>query len=336
MARRACFGPPRRGALTRAAKTGKMLLQMDGKAMKKKIVVFLLMISSSWFIRATDVEFPLIQSMSHFPYAHHSTLEKKDLRLTLDIFYSNIYTYDYERTRINDMETLSSTLGIRYGLTNGITLELYYRAVAAFGGIMDGLIINFHKTFGLAEGGRNDFPRDQVNYTYNDVFSYTDNTSAQLPLVLGTLARIYSSGNFHLNGRLALGIPLSSKTGFSSSKPFLTGGIILLYRKKNLSLEFSNHLSFFKNPNWLAEEDLRNQVFHSEIRLDYKRIFGGILYKSTPFKSDELSNDAYQVYLGIKIWKYFELSLVEEFPPMDTVPDVSFHLRVNLTRLLRL
>lgn len=305
---------------------------MDGKTMKK-IVVFFLMISSCWYIRAADVEFPLIQSMSYFPYAHHSTLEKKDLQLTLDIFYSNIYTYDYERTRINDMETLSSTLGIRYGVTNGITLELYYRAVAAFGGIMDGLIINFHKTFGLAEGGRNDLPRNQVNYTYNDVFSYTDNTSAQLPLVLGTLARIYSSGNFHLNGRLAWGLPLSSKTGFSSNKPFLTAGIILFYRKKNLSLAFSNHLSFFKNPNWLAEEDLNNQVFHSEIRVDYKRIFGGLLFKSTPFKLDELSNDAYQIYLGIKIWKYFELSLVEEFPPMDTVPDVSFHLRINLTRL---
>ncbi len=302
----------------------------------KKIFVFFLMISSSWLTRATDVEFPLVQSMSYFPYAHHYTLEKKDLQFTLDISYSNIYTYDYQRTRIIDMETLSSTLGIRYGLTSRITLELYYKAAAAFGGIMDGLIINFHKTFGLAEGGRNDFPRNQVNYTYDNVFSYTENTPAQLPLVLGTMTRIYSRGNLQLNGRLALGLPLSAKTGFSGNKPFLTAGIILSYKKEKFSLDFSNHVSFFKNPNWLPEEDLENRIFHSEIRVDYKRIFGGILYKSTPFKADELANDAYQVYLGIKIWKYFELSLVEEFPPMDTVPDVSFHLRINLTRLLRL
>jgi len=45
---------------------------------------------------------------------------------------------------------------------------------------------------------------------------------------------------------------------------------------------------------------------------------------------NDLSNGAKQVYLGYKIWKYFELSLVEEFPPMDTTPDVSFNLKIKL------
>ena len=135
--------------------------------------------------------------------------------------------------------------------------------------------------------------------------------------------------NFYLNGRIALGLPLSSKPGFSSNKPFMTMGLILVYKRKKISINFSNHLSLFKNPNWLAAEDLKKRVFHSEIRINYKRLFGGFLYKSTPFRMNDLSNGAYQVYIGYKIWKYFELSLVEEFPPMDTTPDVSFNLKIK-------
>jgi hypothetical protein len=107
-------------------------------------------------------------------------------------------------------------------------------------------------------------------------------------------------------------------------------GLILLYKGKKITIDFSNHLSVFKNPNWLASEDLKKRVFHSEIRVNYKRAFGGFLYKSTPFRMNDLSNAAYQVYIGYKIGKYFELSLVEEFPPMDTTPDVSFNLKIRI------
>jgi hypothetical protein len=300
--------------------------------MKKFFILLLLvnLVNGCGFLRATDVEFPLVQAVSHFPYFNHSTLDKNGLRVSLDLYYSNIYTYDYERTYVLDMESLGSTLGIRYGLARGITLELYYRSVAVFGGILDRLIVDFHKTFGLSEGGRNDFPRNQVNYTYKNAFSYTGSTWGQPPLVLGAVGRLYTRGNFSLNGRIALGVPLSSKPGFSSGKLFLTTGVIFLYRRGDFSLDFANHISFFKNPAWLEGVDIRGHVFHSEMRVDYKRVFAGLLYRSTPFKWAELSNGAYQVYVGVKIGKYLELSLVEEFPPNDTTPDVSFRLRINL------
>lgn len=295
-----------------------------------KIIAFLLLVVGCWTLNAVDVEFPLIQSMSYFPYSDHDMLLKNHWRVSLNMYYSNIYMFDYERTTINDMETLSTSLALGYGLSNRITLEFYYRVMFAFGGLMDGLIVEFHDLFGLAEGGRNQYPRNKVNYLYKDAFSYDSGTIGQSPLILGVLSNLYQKNNFNLNGRIALGLPISSKPGFSSNKPFITMGLILLYRRKNFFIDFSNHVSLFKTPKWLAAEDLKKLVFHSEIRISYNRVFGGFLYKSTPFRIADLSNGAYQVYIGYKIWKYFELSLVEEFPPMDTTPDVSFNLKIKL------
>jgi Protein of unknown function (DUF3187) len=296
------------------------------------IILLLLLLCSGGVLRATDVEFPLIQSMTYFPYSNHNTLAKKELRLSLDIAVSNVYMYDFERTTINDMETISSTFGAAYGLTDRITLEFYFRMVLAYGGIMDKLIVDFHNLFNLTEGGRFDFPRNQVNYSYKDAFAHSGSPMAISPLVLGALTRLYEKNNFRLNGRLTMGLPITPKRGFTSSKPFFTAGLIGLYetKTKKLSASWANHFSIFGKPNWLADEDIKKWIFHSELRVDYKRLFAGMMLRTTPFKESDLGNNAYIIYLGVKIWKYFELALVEEFPPMDTTPDVSFNLRIKL------
>jgi hypothetical protein len=300
------------------------------------ILSFILLYSffGSRFVQAVDVQFPLIQSMSYFPYAEHNTLEKKDLRLTLDIFHSNIYTYDPYHINVQDMEMFSGTLALGYGLSDRLTLEFYFKATHVFGGILDKLIMDFHKVFGLPEGGRNDFPRNMVNYRYKDAFLYDSTVTTASPLVFGVLGNLYSSEKLDINGRVSIGVPLSSKAGFSSNKPFLTAGLVLLYNKgsRKFSMTFSNHMSFFKAPEWLEGEDLRERIFHSELRIDYRRFFGGLMHRSTPFKEDELSNPATIIYVGIKVLKNVEFALIEEFPPMDTTPDVSFQLRVKLLK----
>ncbi|MCP5047809.1 MAG: DUF3187 family protein [bacterium] len=302
--------------------------------LKQRITTFffLLLPAAGGTLPGMDVEFPLLQSMSYFPYAHHNTLDKKEFRLTLDMYYSNIYVFDFERTTINDMEMLSTTLGFRYGLSKRLTAELYYRVASVLGGGLDKLIIDFHDLFNLSEGGRGDFPRNRVNYSFKDAFSYSAGTTGQSPLILGLLGHIYENGHFRLNGRLSFGLPLSSKPGFSSNKPFATAGIILLYenKTKRLAASWATHLSLFSTPKWLETEDLKKQMIHSEIRVDYKHLFAGVLMRGTPFREADLSNPAYQVYLGIRIGKRFEFSFIEEFPPMDTMPDVSFNLRIRL------
>jgi hypothetical protein len=288
--------------------------------MTKKAIIFFLLLCVCGLTHAADVEFPLVQSLAYFPYHNQPTLAKNDFRVFLDMNYSNVYMYDSSRITINDMETWTNTLGLGYGLTDRITLELYYRAGVAYGGVLDKFIMDFHKFFGMSESGRKDYPTDMMNYRYKDYFAYDNGEAIQAPLILGALGRIYTNnnGNLHINGRLAVGLPLSSKPGFSSNRPFLTGGIMLLYKTKRLSIHFSNHISFFKTPKWMAAEDMRNSIFH------------GILLKTTPFKAYNLENNAKQIYLGFKFLKYFEFSLVEEFPPMDTTPDVNFNLRINI------
>ena len=299
----------------------------------KRNIVFLCLLMVGFTLHGGDVEFPLIQAMSYFPYSDNHVLGKKVYTLSLNMFYSNIYMFDYERTTVNDMELLKSTLGFRYGFSERITLELYYKMALVYGGFMDGLIENFHKLFGLKEGGRSDLPRNKVNYLYKDAFSYDKSMLVQSPLVLGVLGNLYNTENLRINGRVAVGLPIFSKFGFSSSKPFYTAGVIFLYKHKDgkLSIDFSNHLSLFANPGWLAHEEIRNHIFLSEIRVNYKSLFGGLLYRSVPFKTGELSNGAYQVYIGFRFWKRFEFSFVEEFPPLDTAPDVTLNLKILLS-----
>jgi len=283
-------------------------------------------------LNATDVEFPLIQSLSYFPYAQHRTLEKGERQLSMDIYYSNVYMYDFDRTTINDMDLLSNTLAFRYGLNRRFTVELYYRAALAYGGMTDKLIIDFHKFFGLSEGGRHDYPRNTVHYSYKDAFSHSGSPMAQFPLVLGLLGNFHRGKDLHVNGRLAVGIPLGSKKGFSSGNFFAAGGLILLYKpeSKKFSASWATHYAMFGTPKWLAGEELKKGILHSELRVDFKPVFVGLLYRSTPFRVNDLANGAYQIYLGVKFLKYFEFSLIEELPPMDTTPDVTFNLKIKL------
>lgn len=297
-----------------------------------KNIALLSLLAACSGLYAVDVEFPLVQSMAYFPYSDNHILAKRDFSLSLDMFYSNVYMYDYQRTTINDMETWSNIIGARYGFSNRLTIELYYRTMVVYGGVMDKLIVDFHKLFGMTEGGRKDYPRNHVNYRYKDIFSYDGNLFTQSPLVLGVVGNLYRAGNFTINGRTAVGLPLAPKPGFSSSKPFYTAGVILSYKKKKskFSIDFSNHISLFKKPAWPGNEDLRNYIFLSDLKVNYRRIFGGLGYRSTPFKTGDLSNNAYLIYIGFRFLKHFEFSMVEEFPPVDTTPDVSFNLKIRL------
>lgn len=289
-------------------------------------------------LQATEVEFPLTQAFCYFPYWQHHTLAKKELKLSLAMNYSSVYSFDNRRLHLNDMETLCNTLSMRYGLAKNLTIEAYYRMGIGYGGVMDKFIMDFHKTFDMPMGGRDQYPRNIVQYYYKDKFSYTDNLSWQSPLVLGVVGKIWQKNKLSLNARLALGIPLSSKPGFTSKKGFITPGLALVYQntQKKLTISWANHIAYFASPDWLAGDDLKNHIYHTELRIDYHGVFAGALYRSTPFKIrdeqdiSELANPAYIVYLGVRLFKYFQFSIVEEFPPLDTVPDVSFNLRINL------
>lgn len=314
---------------------------MNLKSIKKRHCLVLFILVSVTSLQARVMEFPLIQSMTFFPYAEQTLLEKEEISVSFNLNYSNVYMFERkgeETHTINDFEISSPTLAFRYGLFKGVTLEFYYRLSSVFGGQLDTFIENFHDSFNLPDNQRPQYPRDSVHFKYQDYFQYYQRKSFVSPLVFSLLAPVYRSPRFSVKTRIAIGIPLAELPGFVSDKPFLTTGLIMGFGGDKLapsgfphfSLDMSGYLSFFKQPQWLEGEDLSSQVFYSDIRLGLGRFIAGFSFRTSPFKRGDIANSAKQLYFGYRFGKSIELIILEDLAPFDTSPDISINLRIKL------
>lgn len=296
------------------------------------VAVLLLLIQWAGPVPAVsqDVEYPLIQSMYYFPYSDNSLLQKGTYAIGTDLYYSNVYMHNHERTVINDMETFSHTLNFRYGLSDIVTLEAWWRWSTLFGGFLDRGIEKFHSLIGLPDNGRSDFPRRGVHYRYKDLFYYQDGQEAASPLVFSFLNNIHRTETISLKSRFSVGIPLSGKVGLASGKPVLSLGLIFDYRYEWFFLELSSYLAWSKQPKWMTGDDLRRQVFYSRLEMHARRFIGGFIFRSSPFPEGDISGGAYQMYIGYQITPTVDFIILEDFHPFDTTPDVSFQLRIRL------
>jgi hypothetical protein len=281
-------------------------------------------------VQAENVEFPLVQAMSYFPYSQNRVLDQSEVSVGLSLYYSNVYTFDLPGQTFNDFETSSLLLDVRYGITDGITLEFYGKVTSIFGGELDEFIENFHDTFNLPDNYRYDFPRDSVVYYYKDNFFHTQKRSFASPLVLSALFRFYENDTFSLKSRIALGIPLAELPGFVSDQPFLSAGLLMGVRSGIVSLETSGYISFFKTPKWLDTESIDTRIFYSDTRLTLGRFISGFIFRTSPIREGDAAHDAFQGYLGVRIGKGIELLIIEDFAPFDTTPDISFKIGVRL------
>ncbi len=277
-----------------------------------------------------DIEFPLIQSFTYFPYSENYLLTKDAIGVGLDIYHSNVYTFNTFENIMNDFALTSITVGLRYGLSNNFTAELFIKYSVLNGGIMDVFIEDFHSFFGYSDHNRPDNPRNDVNYYNNDFFLYRKDNGTMSPIVFSFLKKIYSKNNISTKARIGIGIPLETKPGLTSDKLFITSGIICTYKRKNLKIDFSNYISWFKKPEWILNEELKNKIYFSELRFKYKIIIIGFIIKTSPFIIGDLSRNAHQIQLGLRINDNIELLLLEDFTPFVTTPDISFNLRIKI------
>lgn len=297
----------------------------------RKILFFFILTSLPFCHFTADVEFPLIQSLGYIPFSESDIIQKKTISLFLDTHYSNIYMFDQTMYTVNDMEVLNNTVGFRYGLGKTITAELYYRFLVVYGGFLDSVAESVHDIFAFENDGRKVFPRNTVHYKFKNYFYYQNSVFTHSPLIAALLWRLMKLGDFSFKLRAAMGIPLSSKPGFNNDSPFfITGLIIEFSRHRNFLLELSNYVTFFNQPSWLGTEDLRNSLWFSQLKMGVKRFCCGLLFKKTPFKVGDLANHAWQFFVGYRINKMVEISVFEEFAPMDTTPDITFNIRVKL------
>ncbi len=281
---------------------------------------------------AQEVEFPMVQSIVYFPYSDNTQLEKGDYSLGIDLHYSNVFMFNHYRTIISDFEMFSGTLRFRYGLSErlGLNLEVYLRWSTIFGGFLDRGVESFHDFFGLPHNSRDEVPRYSVNYRYGDYFHYQAGKAALSPLTAALFKTVYASDRFSLKTRVSIGIPLSDIPGFSSSKPFFTGGVIVNYKKDRLALDFSNYLSITGTPGWLDGEALRKLIFLSRLELRWKRFIGGFTFRTSAFKEDDIAHPGYQFYLGYRVTERLDVIVLEDLGPFDTTPDIGFNLRIKV------
>jgi hypothetical protein len=282
--------------------------------------------------QTAGVEFPLIQSMSYFPFFENQVLEKSDLTVALKGYYSNIYSYNFagSESMINDFELASLVLSIRYGIFNNTVLELFYRYFYVYGGFMDKAIEDFHNLFGLPSACRENSPRNSVQFEYNEHFSYDSGTGTHSPLVLSVLQRFSSSDTFNIHGRFFLGIPIESKSGFVSDKLFYGAGLLFTYTKNNFLIGLAGYISFFKEPEWLNGEGLNNSIFNLNLKIKFKRLLAGFILKTSPIKEGNLSHNAHQVYVGYKVSDNLEIGFIEDLTKFDTTPDICVYFSVRI------
>jgi hypothetical protein len=283
----------------------------------------------------SDVEFPLVQSLALFPYFDNSLLNKKQLSIGLKADYSNIYSVDFNNTGVTDFEISSFTLSFRYGISDGFTLELYYRYFAVCGGFLDGGIEAFHDFFNLPSARRDNYPSNTVNYFFQEYFLYNYSTGTSSPLVFSVFKSLGHSRNFNLSGRLFLGIPLLSKPGFVSDRVFWGGGVLGTFVRDHFRVEASVYTSFIYTPEWLNGESLKSVIFIYNLELGYRGFLAGLILKTSPFKSGYFSSNAHQLYIGYRFSKKIEIGIVEDLPPMDTTPDVGFYIKLIFSDLLK-
>src|SRR6266852_4377298 len=96
-----------------------------------------------------------------------STLAEGQWEAHVTETWCNTFVYDPGRLLL-DFETLDTRVSLAYGLLDELELELEFENRSGFGGIMDRFINAFHRTFGLTDAGRHDFPRNQFQIQIPD------------------------------------------------------------------------------------------------------------------------------------------------------------------------
>ena len=97
-----------------------------------------------------------------------STLAEGQWEAHVTETWTNTFVYDAGKNLLLDFEALDSRVSIAYGALDELELELEFENRSGFGGIMDRFINAFHRTFGLTDAGRHNFPRNQFQIEIPD------------------------------------------------------------------------------------------------------------------------------------------------------------------------
>lgn len=147
------------------------------------------------------------------PFNHLET------RLVLDIANNFADGRSQDESVVLRGETYRSVLVMRYGLRNNLEIGIDLPYIAQSRGHFNSFIQDWHKTFGLPNGGRDEAKGDQLLYSYTEngknPFAVTDPSSGLGDVMLSVAMPVWKGAEQHPR-RLALRAGLKLPTGSSS------------------------------------------------------------------------------------------------------------------------
>ncbi len=272
--------------------------------------------------------------------------------LTQDIT-SNYTVSSNAREQIElDGETYRTTLYARYGLMPRWEIGIEVPYLVQGGGVFDSFIIDWHKAFGLPQGGRESAPKDRIGYRYRkdgiQKLKMEQSGSGIGDMSLTTGFGLYEYRDNVSHGSLALRAALKLPTGDSSSLRG-SGGTDFLLQLYGSRTHFSEwgSLAVYGSAGGLVMSDgdvLRDQ--HNNLAgfgtlglgwgpaswISFKVQLNGNtpLYRGSSL--DEISGSSLMLVTGgaLRLPGDYLLDIgVSEDVAVATAPDVSLHLGLS-------
>lgn len=246
-----------------------------------------------------------------------------------------------------DGETYRANLRLRYGLTDDIEVGIDIPYLSHSGGGLDRFIENWHDFWQLPDGGRPDYPRDQLDFSYRNngqsLAAVTESQGGIGDVSLGLGYQLSATEKRQWALRTSLKLPTGDAGQLlGSGSTDIAAGInftdISMMQDYNLTWHASGGLMWMgggqvlddQREDWVAYGSLTlgwlaTQNVCLKLQLDVHTAFYDSVLK-------ELGKNSAQLVLGgaIRLGKNWVLDLaVGEDIVVDTASDVVFHIGIK-------
>ena len=277
------------------------------------------------------------------------TAPNRALGAALHSSIANHFALDSDRDEFLNLdgETIRVALDLRYGLWQDWEVQLEIPWMDHSGGDLDGFIDDWHDLWGMPDGGRNNVPRDLLDYRYAtpeiDVALRDDSSG------LGDVSLSLSHAFYRSEAAVA-SLALGYKFGTGDEDDFLGSGaddifLALRFSGEHLSdlpLTWHGQVGYLRAGESDLWEEVQDQnMWFAGLALDWRvferwSLIAQLDGHAGPLDSDlkQLGGDAYMLTVGAR-WRFAEhwsvdASVVEDIR-VETAPDVILQASLRYT-----
>lgn len=275
------------------------------------------------------------------------TVDRGKLSAALHSSIANSYILDADADEyLNlDGETVRLALELRYGLLADWELQLEVAWMDQSGGNLDQVIDDWHDFWGMSDGGRDQVPRDLLDYRYatpDGGFGLQDDTSG-----LGDTSLSLSHA-FYRDGDAVASLALGYKFGTGDEDDFLGSGaddgfVALRFSGQHLAqlpLGWHGQVGYLRaGDSDLLGDSQEQNLWFAGIAVDWQlaqnwSLLAQVDSNAAPLDSDlkGVGGEAYLITVGGR-WRFAQhwsadISVIEDIR-VQTGPDVTFQASVR-------